>query len=693
MKTRLITTLLLLLYALSSIAVSDPKYPFHPSQDLSFSSSNLPIVIINLDERMADKEADKRVNADMKIIWDKSGGRNYISDADNYDYDGKIGIKYRGNSSYYNSDKKPFGIRTQNASGKKQKASILGMGEDEDWALLAPFNDKSLIRDVLLFDLMRGTFDYVPTGRYCEVVLNGVYQGIYIMTARVRQGPHRINIEAPSADEGDGLTGGYHLEIDRPDDPGFWSNVNVKDWWEKDKNQRNFYQYKFPDEEDLSTAQKNYIHTHVRNMEYAISGDNFKDTETGYRAYIDTLSLMDFIIAQEFTKNVDAYRLSTPIYKYPDSYDKRFKFSIWDFNLTMGNADYKDGWSTQGWSYNNNRFWDDFSIPWMFKRILQDEIFYSNLKERWTDYRKDRISDDAITQKIDSLTNLLQESQSRNFTVWNKFNNYVWPNYYISSTWNDELNYMKDWVLGRADWIDQQWAGNHSINLVPNGSFDASTQRGIWNETWLSEWVVNGNSYLTENSYEGKFGLSVTKNSFVYQVVTELLPGKYTVRFHANTQLDPKAYFYIKYHTDKNGNDEIKYDIEGNRDYHLVEIKDIEITNNFSEIGFVSGDAPSSTRLRIDNVEFIRQEPVNSIESVNLYNNDWILSADKNNMSLKVILNNVTNNGQLMEIYTITGSKIYSGKIQSSESIINGIFTPNNVYLVRLGEKTKKVIF
>ncbi|MDH6304517.1 hypothetical protein M2459_001250 [Parabacteroides sp. PF5-5] len=675
-------------------AVNDPLYPYHPGVSLPFTSSNLPIVCINLDQRMADKSADKRVSASMRIIWNKDGSDNHVSDTGNDDYNGKIGIKYRGNSSFWNSDKKPFGIRIQDSNGKKQKASILGMPEDEDWALLAPFSDKSLIRDVLLFDLMRGAMDYVPTGRYCEVVLNGVYQGVYIMTARVRQGSNRVNIKAPTADDGDGVTGGYHLEIDRSDEPGFWGVVNTRGIRNNVEASKTYYQYKYPDEEDLSTAQKNYIQSLVKEMERAIESDNFKNAETGYRAYLDTLSLVNFFLAQEISKNMDGYRLSTPLYKYPNSIDKRFKFSIWDFNISMGNINYIWGWSPEGWSFNGNVFSEDNRIPWMFKRILQDEQFYDNLKNKWAEYRKNRFSDEQITTKIDSLTNLLQESQVRNFTIWNRFNREVWPNYYISSSWNDELSYLKKWLLNRVGWMDSQWI-QEEINLVANGNMEAASTRGYKNDTWLSEWSSTGTAYLTTtNVNNGSYALSLQSYSRAYQVVTELTPGKYTLRVWAKTSSELNTSVYYAYNKDKSNHTAIKTNIEGNNNYHLIEIKDIDVSNNFVEIGVeTQSSKDASARLWIDDVEFVKQkEAVGNIPLVK-ETGSFRIVADKQQMELRISSSNNEVTGQHIEIYEISGGKVYHSRLTSGQQIIRGIFAPHKVYIVRVGDTSKKVIF
>ncbi|GHV57395.1 hypothetical protein FACS1894182_06110 [Bacteroidia bacterium] len=640
---------------------------------------------------MADKEKDTRVSASMKIIWNKNGGENRITDT-NYDYNGKIGIKYRGNSSYWNSDKKPFALRLQDAAGSKQKASILGMEKDEDWALLAPFNDKSMIRDVLLFDLMRGTLEYVPTGKYCEVVLNGVYQGVYILAARVRQGSGRINISKPTSDSGDGLTGGYHLEIDRNDSPGFYSTTNIRDLKDKEINKKVFYQYKYPDEEDMTTAQKNYIRNRVQAMEQAIAGNNFKDPDTGYRAYMDTLSVMDFFIAQEFSKNVDGYRLSTPLYKYPDSQDKRFKFSIWDFNISMGNADYMSGWSFTGWAYNNNRFGEDYSIPVLFTRLPQDEVFYDNLKKRWTGYRSNRFSNQSITQKIDSLVELLREPQKRNFQIWNRFSSYVWPNYYIASSWDDEIGFVKNWLSKRMAWMDSQWSSKNP-NLIPNPDFEAAGQRGIWGDVWISEWTTSGNITLSNNSHSGTYAISLRSECKASQVITALAPGKYTFRAWMQTLSDPGGSITLSDYNKQQQNP-LKINIEPNKDWHLIEVKDLEIDNPFMEIVFSTSYRTDDVRMRADDLELIRQwdDPNTALK---ISKDDLVkIVIDRNNRQLEMIPVVTMTGSVAVEIYTVSGNKLYKGELNSSTPLrISGVFANRGVYIVKMDGFTRKIVF
>ena len=146
----------------------------------------------------------------MKII-NNPDGINYgdtLMHINQYaDYDGLINIRYRGNSSYTESEKKPYSIKTvKDSIGIKQKVSLLGMGKDDDWCLLAPWSDRSLIRAPLTYTLAEGYFEFVPKIKLCELIVNRIYYGVYHLSERIRRGKHRLDIKK-TGDEGDELTG------------------------------------------------------------------------------------------------------------------------------------------------------------------------------------------------------------------------------------------------------------------------------------------------------------------------------------------------------------------------------------------------------------------------------------------------------------------------------------------------------
>ena len=148
-----------------------------------FTSSNLPIVVIETDNGVNIPDEPK-VLGSMKIIWHQDGSRNYMTDIDNpefLNYDGRIGIELRGYSSQMVSNKKPYGLTTlQDDNVSNNNVSLFGMPAENDWILNSLAYDQTGMRDVLAYELSEDLGQYAARRKYCEVVLNGNYRGLYV---------------------------------------------------------------------------------------------------------------------------------------------------------------------------------------------------------------------------------------------------------------------------------------------------------------------------------------------------------------------------------------------------------------------------------------------------------------------------------------------------------------------------------
>ena len=405
----LLLTMALFAFCPFSVQAQSEWDNFKPTKNryVKLNQTNLPIVFINLQgQRLASKWEDRYIAARMKIIHNGDGRLNYgdtVAHPDQQvDYEGWIAIKYRGNSSFNNSEKKPYAIRTLESNvlpddgGKKAKVQILGMGKDNKWAVIAPFSDKVMFRDVLSLELARPWMDFVPQARMCEFIIDGTYYGVYAFAERVSKGKQRLNLHDPGEDGGD-LTGDFLVEIDRDDDPYYpsrfrpWKDFNGTQTWGKTIK----YQYKSPEEDefaDLPAGTKVALNNEIHRMENSFNGDNYTDPENGYRKYIDVTSFIDYMLSTEVSKNIDGYRLSTNLYKYSatraanEGLDARWKMSLWDFNIAWGNADYYQGGSTEGWHYTFNirEQNDDCQVPFYWYRMLNDDTYVDQMKQRWT---------------------------------------------------------------------------------------------------------------------------------------------------------------------------------------------------------------------------------------------------------------------------------------------------------------------
>jgi hypothetical protein len=443
---------------------------------VNFTDSNLPIVIVNTNGQTIPDPY--KIQAEMQIIDNGPGQRNYLTDTPN-DYDGYIGIELRGSSSQM-FPKKQFGVETWDADGNDIDASLLGLPEEEDWILHAPYSDKTLMRNALAYHLSRKMGHYASRTRYCELILNGDYHGVYILMEKIKRDKNRVDIAKLNPDEisGDDLTGGYILKIDK------WAGEG-NDGWESPNPpypsawQKTTYQYHVPKPDRIAPQQKTYIQNYMADFENLMLSTAWNDSTNGYYNSVNFQSFVDVFILGEISKNVDAFRLSAFMYKDKTSKDDRLTMGpIWDYNLAFANANYYHGWKTEG--FQLDVFFEDadflagdpFCAPFWWKSIRQDPVFLEAVAARWYELRQTELSLESISAVIDSFATLLNESQARNFQRWPVIGQYVWPNYFIGQSWAHEINYMKGWIQLRLAWLDEELSQYVSIQPhLPPASF------------------------------------------------------------------------------------------------------------------------------------------------------------------------------------------------------------------------------
>jgi hypothetical protein len=424
-----------------------------------FESSNLPLIVINTGGNAILE--DQKIDAFMGII-NNQGSRNYLTDIYN-EYDGKIGIEIRGSSSSQ-FPKKGYSVETRNTDNSNNNISLLGLTKNNDWVFSGPYSDKTLIRNALAYTLGNSFGRWAPHTCFCELFLNEEYQGVYIVTEKIKRDSARVNISKLNPDEiyGDDLTGGYIIKIDRPDE--CW----LSDYTSPVGNWPIYISYVYPQGVEVPQIQKDYIHAYVDEFEDVLASQDFKDPSLGYRKYIDSESFIDFFFLTELSRNVDGYRLSTYLYKDKDSKGGKLTMGpFWDFDLAFGNADYYQAFQTTGWMLHTVSSSDGFQAPFWWDRLREDPNYNISLKTRWEFLRNSTFSIEYIETIIDSFATYLNEAQNRNFIQYPILGTYVWPNYFIGASYESEIQYMKDWIQARIVWIDGQM---DAINVLEEES-------------------------------------------------------------------------------------------------------------------------------------------------------------------------------------------------------------------------------
>lgn len=428
---------------------------------VELTSSNLPIIVIDTYGNSIPDEP--KINATMGIINNGLGQYNLISDPFNEFY-GEIAIETRGSSSG-GFPMKSYGIESRGPSPEiNYNVSIFDWPADNDWILYAPYNDKSLIRNVLTYKLGNEMGNWSPRTQLCEVIINGEYQGVYVFMERIKQNPGRVDIDELNYQDtlGNELTGGYIIKVDKTTGGGViaWTSpytCAAPGWGPIE------FQLHDPELDSLHPLQLQYIEDYVTDWEDALAGPNFEDPVLGYAPYMDELSFVDFFIVNEISKNVDGYRISTFLYKERFSEGGEIVAGpLWDFNLAWGNADYCDGGLTTGWEHDFNSVCGGgggLQNPFWWTRLLEDPEYVHLTNCRWQELRQDVLNTDSLMLWIDSMALYLDEAQQRNYTKWPILGIYLWPNNFVGATYAEEIQYLKDWTTQRLAWLDANMYG------------------------------------------------------------------------------------------------------------------------------------------------------------------------------------------------------------------------------------------
>jgi hypothetical protein len=466
--------------------------------------SNLPIICIETNGQLIN--SDSMVVGHMGIIYNGYGEINNIYNSFN-NYDSCIAIKKRGSTSS-TFPKCSYSFETQDSTGQNLNVSLIDLPEENDWILYGPYSDKSLMRNVLIYELSRRMGQYAPRTRFCEIQVNGNYMGIYVLVEKIKRDENRVDIAKLTENDttGNELTGGYIIKKDDFEGDGWHSIFN----WNI------YFQYRYPEDDDILEVQKNYIKTYINNFERILDTLSYLD-DTTLTFMIDFNSFYDHILLNELSKNVDAYRKSTFMFKDKSSNDGRLKMGpIWDYNIAFGNNHYYNAYTVSNFIFSDSSFFNS-NLFW-FRKLMSFPVFQDNIQTRWQQLRSGALHLDSIYSIIDSCYYLLSDAQERNFTKWDILGQYVWPNYYYGDTYEEEIEILKVWVNARLNWIDESFTIDIPDNIAKNYQFQ------IYPNPFINQITINMHNheihsmtFILFDSYGREVYRKIVKDCYLLQ--------------------------------------------------------------------------------------------------------------------------------------------------------------------------------
>jgi spore coat protein CotH len=362
--------------------------------------TGLPIVRITTGNRRPITSKEQYVKASIEIVDPNDSGNNLK---------GEVEIRGRGNSTW-NAPKKPYRLRFPN------KTSLFGNEKARNWVLLANYQDTTLMTNAIAFELgKRFGLAFTPHFTHVDVILNGRYEGSYMVTEHIQTGPGRIDINED---------GGFLVELDNhyDEEPKFQTPLLKLP-----------VMIKHPEDSGYD-----FVKDAVNELEAALCSSASPDS--GYRDLIDMYNFIDYIMINEITRNVDLQHPHS-VFLYRDKGSKICLGPLWDFDYGFDYNKRKYFKNAEG-MYFNTAFREG-SGQKFFSRFFEDPYFRTKYKERWNEKYADIA---AIESFIDEMAIRLEKSHKANGAVW----------WWKMVNYPKEIARLKEWWRKRVEYLNRE---------------------------------------------------------------------------------------------------------------------------------------------------------------------------------------------------------------------------------------------
>lgn len=364
-------------------------------------------------------------------------------------------FRYRGNSSRWFT-KGSFRLRTVEADRPQisRSLSLLGMKSGKEWALHGPFLDKTLMRNYMCMNLsaeVMGT--WVPDTRFCEVVLDGEYQGVYLLMETIDVDENRLDLR--EYESGD-LVLSYLVRIEPYTTPAkVLDNFSLYSYrMEPGRHLELLY----PGTASQTRQVQEYVQADYNEVERMLYSAWMLDGTSNWKQELDMDSFVNYYILMEFFGINDTFAASTYFYR-----DARGRLSIgpvWDYNNAFNN--FLRPISSREFLLSQ-RAW--------YAKLMQDKEFVEQVISRYRELRRGILSEERLLSYEKEIEEWLGSAVERNYDLWG----YTFDPENLSkrerqrpepesgetlrdvnpSDYREAVEWMMDYIVDRGRWMDE----------------------------------------------------------------------------------------------------------------------------------------------------------------------------------------------------------------------------------------------
>ena len=421
-------------------------HPGEGDESHLYRLTNLPTVSIHTENSVEPYDKEHNINALITVISDK--GKELRTDSGV--------VRLRGNYSI-NFPKKPYRIKYN-----KKHRVLDAPAKAKKWTLINNYGDKTLMRNILAFELSRClNMPYTPYAQAVDVLLNGEYKGNYQLCDHIDVKKNRVDlVDTLTTERADAQSvTAFLIEVDARA-----SGETV--WFKSDKGTPITVHY--PDDDEITEPQKTYIR------------NSFNRMETQWEDYLDLNTFLRHFLVGELSGNTDTY-WSVYMYKHREN-DTIFTGPVWDFDLAFDNDQrtypvnkksdflYRSGGSVTG---NMKEFVDNI--------VVKSAIAKAQLLDIWDKARRERVNEQHLIAYIDSMEASMQQSQKLNFIRWPIMNERVHQNPPVAGSYEAEVQVLRRFISERLLWLDKKLGYTYIDNGIEAAKMDLSQPYQVFN--------------------------------------------------------------------------------------------------------------------------------------------------------------------------------------------------------------------
>ena len=419
---------------------------FNANARVLVASGTLPVLHIDTSGGKAITSKENYIAASMYVEIPAGAIENVGSDAalwamGSADDPVQMKIRGRGNWTWTGFEKKPYKVKFSTP------LSLLGMGENRHWALLShPEDGTGFLRNALAFEMGRMIgLPFTPHQQPAELVLNGEYMGVYVVTETVRVDNNRVEIDAQEDGEADPekVKSGWLVEVD-----------NYEDY-----NQISFdvsglpldeFRITWHTPEILSSVQYNYLFDQFTDILNAVYVDD--KTSQLWEEYIDIDMLARYYVVAEIIDHVEFFFGSTFLYK-ASADGKWMTGPMWDIGHGLNTWHDKNKFIYEGLAWGNNLLTELCKFPRLQQRARQLYAWF--MREHY----------EEVELFIDDYCAMMHDACHANFQRWD---------YYGDVSASEYAEAAKQTLQQKIAFLDKVWGRETGINDNLNDNVNAN---------------------------------------------------------------------------------------------------------------------------------------------------------------------------------------------------------------------------